>query len=117
MAAATSEIVWLKALIEEIGFIVSTPIQLHCDNQSAIHIASNPVFHERTKHIEVDCHFVRQKFKEKLITPSFTRSEDQVADIFTKSGTANHIHKNMVKLGVIDTYTPNLRGSVEIKDN
>ena len=117
MATATSEVVWLKALIEELGFIVPTPISLHCDNQSAIHIALNPVFHERTKHIEVNCHFVRQKVEEKLITPRFTKSDDQIADILTKPGTANHIQKNLVKLGVLDTYTPNLRGSVEIKEN
>ena len=117
MVAATSEIVWLKALIEEFGFSVPTPIHLHCDNQSAIHIVSNPIFHERTKHIEVDCHFVRQKIEEKLITPSFTKSDHQVADILIKPGTAKHILKNMDKLGVIDIYTPNLRGSIEIKEN
>ena len=117
MASAASEIVWLKALVEELGFNVSTPINLHCDNQSAIHIASNPVFHERTKHIEVDCHFIRQKVEEKLIATPYIKGKEQLADIFTKGGTAMHLQEIMNKLGTIDIYAPNLRGSVEKKDN
>ncbi|KAL0313654.1 UNVERIFIED_CONTAM: Retrovirus-related Pol polyprotein from transposon RE1 [Sesamum calycinum] len=60
MTHTTSEILWLKILLKELGFMYDDPVPMHCDNQAAIHIASNPVFHERTKHIEVDCHFVRE---------------------------------------------------------
>ncbi|GJV95272.1 retrovirus-related pol polyprotein from transposon RE2 [Tanacetum coccineum] len=58
MATTSCEMVWLKRLIDDLGCTCSTPMTLFCDNQAAMHIAANPVFHERTKHIEVDCHYV-----------------------------------------------------------
>ncbi|KAL1220954.1 Retrovirus-related Pol polyprotein from transposon RE2 [Cardamine amara subsp. amara] len=61
MANTTGELVWIKALLKDLGIESSEPITLHCDNQAAIHIASNSVFHERTKHIKVHCHYVREK--------------------------------------------------------
>jgi len=56
MAHISCELMWIKQLLEELKFVVKVPISMHCDNQAAIHIASNPVFHEQTKHIEVDCY-------------------------------------------------------------
>jgi hypothetical protein len=68
MASATSEIVWLQLLLQELGHsFIDKPTQLFCDNQAAIHIALNPVFHERTKHIEVACHYVREKVLDKTV--------------------------------------------------
>ncbi|XP_019170478.1 PREDICTED: uncharacterized protein LOC109166047 isoform X2 [Ipomoea nil] len=61
MAHVTCEITWVHNVLKEVGVEVMKPIRLWCDNQAAIHISNNPVFHERTKHIEVDCHFVREK--------------------------------------------------------
>ncbi|XP_071729208.1 uncharacterized mitochondrial protein AtMg00810-like [Rutidosis leptorrhynchoides] len=57
MAHAAAELTWLIRLFEELGVTDLKPVTLHCDNQSALHIAKNPIFHERTKHIELDCHF------------------------------------------------------------
>ncbi|XP_031288153.1 secreted RxLR effector protein 161-like [Pistacia vera] len=61
MALATCELIWLKQLIQELKFVEVSQIKLLCDNQVALHIASNPVFHERIKHIEIDRHFIREK--------------------------------------------------------
>lgn len=63
IAKASTELIWMKMLLEELGFKVKEPLQLQCDNTAAIHIANNPIFHERTKHMEVGCHYVRDKVK------------------------------------------------------
>uniref|UniRef100_A0A2N9FCY0 Uncharacterized protein n=1 Tax=Fagus sylvatica TaxID=28930 RepID=A0A2N9FCY0_FAGSY len=68
MAHTTCELTWLRTVLQEFGLLTQGPTPLYCDNQAAIHIASNPVFHERTKHIEVDCHFVRSKVESKDIS-------------------------------------------------
>jgi hypothetical protein len=113
MASTTSELIWIKQLQEDLGIIIETPMKMHCDNQAARHIASNPAFHERTKHIEVDCHFVREKNQSSEIETPFVKSDDQLADVFTKGLDPGLFQKNIDKLGMFDIYTPNLRGSVE----
>jgi hypothetical protein len=114
MASTTSELIWIKQLLADLNITTHLPIKMFCDNQAACHIASNPVFHERTKHIEVDCHFIREKLQAKEIETPFVRSKDQIADIFTKGLDSTLFDKNVNKLGLIDIYNPNLRGSVGI---
>ncbi|GAV72826.1 LOW QUALITY PROTEIN: hypothetical protein CFOL_v3_16314, partial [Cephalotus follicularis] len=82
MANVTGELQWIHMLLTEIGFSVTRPSTLHCDNKSAMHIASNSVF--QRKHIEVDCHFVREKVTCGELKLVHTCSEEQLADIFTK---------------------------------
>jgi hypothetical protein len=61
LASTTSELIWIKQLLGELEIKHQAPMKIFCDNQAARYIASNPVLHERTKHIEIDCHFVREK--------------------------------------------------------
>ena len=76
MTLATCELIWLKHLLRELRFGKDEQMKLICDNQAALHIASNPVFHERTKHIEVDCHFIREKIASGCMATSFVNSND-----------------------------------------
>jgi len=102
MLKLTNELVWIKGILKHLGVEQSTPMTMHCDNQAAIHIASNSVFHERTKHIEVDCHKVRQMMVLGVILPCYTRSEDQLADIFTKAARHKTMESIHIRLGLID---------------
>ena len=77
MAHTTCEIVWMKHLLEELAFSQSSPMNLFCDNQVTAHIASNPVFREWTKHIEVNCYFIRVKLAEKVVHTVNVKSADQ----------------------------------------
>ena len=113
IAITTCELIWLKALLKDLGYLTNQPMKLFCDNQVAIHIATNPAFHERTKHIEVDCHFIREKIQDGTISARHVRSEDQLADIFTKSLTSALCTSNSDKIGLIDIHQPTLRGNVE----
>ena len=67
METATYELIWLKQLLGELKFDKIDQMELVCDNQAALHITSNSVFHERTKHIVIDCHFVRENSREILL--------------------------------------------------
>ncbi|GAV59104.1 hypothetical protein CFOL_v3_02637, partial [Cephalotus follicularis] len=106
MANVTCELIWIRQLLSEFGFGDPSPMQLWCDNQASVHIASNPVFHERTKHIEVDCHFISEKLQQKLISTNFVRTAEQLADVFTKSLGSGRIKTICNKLGMYDMYAP-----------
>ena len=84
LVATTTELIWLRWLLQDLGVDCSTATKLHCDNRSAIQIAHNDVFHERTKHIEIDCHFIRHHLLQGTLTLQSISFQDQLADIFTK---------------------------------
>ena len=85
LANTTSELLWLRWLLKDLGVSTSFATLLYCDNQSAIYIAHNDVFHERTKHIEIDCHFICCHLIHGALKLFFVSSKDQLVDIFTKS--------------------------------
>lgn len=83
-ANATVELIWIESLLRELGVAQPHPSVLWCDNIGVTFLSSNPVFHARTKHIEIDYHFVRECVAQKLLQVRFISSKDQLADIFTK---------------------------------
>jgi histone deacetylase 1/2 len=87
IANATTEIMWIQTLLKEIGVKVRSAAKLWCDNLGAKYLSANPVFHARTKHIEVDYHFVRERVMRKLLQIDSVPTGDQVADCFTKAFT------------------------------
>ena len=84
LASASVELCWLRTLIKNLGLYLYDPPILWCDNVSALAIASNPIFHARTKHVEVDFHFIRERVLRKDLQVKFVSTVDQLADIFTK---------------------------------
>ena len=105
MAHTSCELMWVKHLLKELKFVVKVPMTMHCDNQAAIHIASNPVFHERIKHTEVDCHINREKVEDSVIATPYVSMRVQIADIFTKV-LCKGLGLLCNKLGLYDIYSP-----------
>jgi histone deacetylase 1/2 len=84
LANATAEMMWVQKLLQELGVPHPPVPRLWCDNLGAKYLSANPVFHARTKHIEIDFHFVRERVAEKLLDVRFISTNDQLADGFTK---------------------------------
>ncbi|PKU77375.1 putative mitochondrial protein [Dendrobium catenatum] len=102
MAAAATDIIWTRHLCED--FLISLPpTELFCDNVSAMSIACNPIFHARTKHIEIDHHFIRDSIQAKHISVQHISTLDQPTDIFTKSLSSNRLATLRDKLMVLPT--------------
>ena len=84
LANAITEIIWVQPLLKELGVKSIQSPCLWCDNLGATYLSANPVFHARTKHIEIDFHFVRERVAQKKLDIRFVHSKDQIADGFTK---------------------------------
>nr|XP_028948916.1 uncharacterized protein LOC114821153 [Malus domestica] len=88
------------------GFIANEAISLYCDNKSARENAENPVQHDRTKHVEVDSHFIKEKLEKKIVSIPFVNSEEQLVDILTHAVCSRLFGESLVKLGMCDIYAP-----------
>jgi len=84
MFAACSVIIWVRGLLDELGFPQIEPTSLYANNKSVIQLVANPVFHERTKHIEVDCHSICDTYDDRLISFPHVGAQLQIVDILTK---------------------------------
>ncbi|PKU87871.1 Retrovirus-related Pol polyprotein from transposon TNT 1-94 [Dendrobium catenatum] len=100
LSAATSDVLWIRRLAEELQLHQPSPTNIYCDNLSAIAIAKNPVFHARTKHIEIDFHFIRQQIANGSISIQHIPSQDQVADILTKPFSSSRFEFLCSKLSI-----------------
>ena len=90
----------------DLGYLPRQPIRFYYDNKAACDIVHNLVQHDRTKHVEVDRFFIKEKLDEKIIELPKIRSEDQLADILTKVVSSRVFSKFLGKLGMCDTYAP-----------
>lgn len=106
LSFATDELVWLTQFLKELKIALVKPTLLFCDNTAAIHIANNPVFHERTKHIELDCHSVRERLVAGLFKLIHVRSSEQLADPFTKPLYPSTFQYLISKMGLLNLFAP-----------
>ncbi|XXG69350.1 hypothetical protein AAC387_Pa06g2241 [Persea americana] len=106
MAFGVCELLWLRNLLKDLRAGSKEAMKLYCDNTSAIEIAHNPVQHDRTKHVEIDRHFIKEKIDAGVITFPFLKSEEQLADVLTKAVANNVFDDSLCKLGMCDIHAP-----------
>ncbi|WOH07734.1 hypothetical protein DCAR_0727167 [Daucus carota subsp. sativus] len=108
LAYTAAEISWIRSLFRELGVPMSTPV-IWCDNISSISLSSNPVFHSKMKHLEVDYHYVREKVIRKELDVRYISTVDQVADVFTK-GLSSSRFKQLANKLMVRSRPISLRG-------
>ena len=101
LADTTSKLLWLQWLLKDLGVSTSSFTPLYCDNQSAIHIAHNDLFHEQTKHIEIDCHFICYHLVHGALKLISVSSKDKLANIFTKSHPKGRLRTSVDNLNLV----------------
>ena len=104
MATVISEIVWLIALLKSFGLKHNHAASLYYDSKAAIYIAANLVFHKRTKHIEIDCHFIQEKIQDGVIKTFHVPTRHQIADFFTKALGHKQFHYLLSKMNSVNIY-------------
>ena len=106
MAQGVCELLWMKIIFDDLKIKYEVPMGLVYDNKSAISIAHNLVQHDRTKHVEIDQNFIKEKLDDGLITTEYILSRLQLADMFTKRLPTKQFEDFTCKLGVIDIHSP-----------
>jgi exonuclease I len=102
MAQGVNERLWLRRLLQESGLLEDKSIMLYCDNKVAIYIANNSVQHDRTKYIEIDRHFIKDKLDESIMCMYFVGTKDQITDVFTKELNTTDFSNVIGKISMIN---------------
>ncbi|RVW28578.1 Retrovirus-related Pol polyprotein from transposon RE1 [Vitis vinifera] len=105
IAQGLCELLWLKIILDDLRIKWDGPMKLYCDNKLAINIVHNPIQHDRTKHIEIDRHFIKEKLEEGVVCMSYVSSKHRLADILTKGLNSSMFHDLVFKLGMEDIYS------------
>ena len=105
MSVCLSEMLWMRNLLLELK-LCEGPLKLWCDNKSVINIANNPVQHDRTKHVEIDRFFIKERLDDGLLRLNYIASSEQVADYLTKGLGVKECMLSCNKMGMIDIYRP-----------
>ncbi|KAL0556045.1 hypothetical protein IC582_004550 [Cucumis melo] len=106
MSLGICEEIWLQKVLSDLHQECETPLKLFCDNKVAISIANDPVQHDRTKHVEIDRHFIKERLDSGSICIPYIPSSQQIADVLTKGLLKPHFDLCVSKLGLIDIYVP-----------
>ncbi|KAL0325088.1 UNVERIFIED_CONTAM: Retrovirus-related Pol polyprotein from transposon RE1 [Sesamum radiatum] len=101
MATTVCELLWITCILKDFQVPLTTPVPFWCDNQAALHITANPVFYERTKHLDIDCHIVRDQYKAGFISPGYIAGHLQPADAFTEILPVAAFTQSRVKLALV----------------
>ena len=103
LANGAAEAIWVESLLKELGVSQQRVPVLWCDNLGATYLTANPVFHARTKHIEIDFHFVRERVASGALEVRFISSNDQLADVFTKPATRQMLDRFSTNLNLVQS--------------
>src|SRR4051812_13247643 len=107
LAFGVYKALWIRQLLSELHLLPNGPVMLYYDNKAAIDIANNPVQHDRTKHVEIDRHFIREKIDHGIICLPFVKSSDQLAaDVLTKGLSTSMFFGITSKMGIRNIYSP-----------
>ncbi|KAL0299892.1 UNVERIFIED_CONTAM: hypothetical protein Sangu_3149800 [Sesamum angustifolium] len=113
MGSTVCELLRISYLLHEFQIDLQLPIPFWCDNKAALHITTNPVFHERTRYLDIDCHLVRDQFKLGFIFPAHVPGSQQLADLFTKAVSVNDVARLIGKLGLVVSSLRGRCGDIE----
>jgi len=106
MALGMCELLWIRKVLGEVGLTNNNPIMLYCDNKAVISITNNLVQHNRTKHIEIDRPFIKEKLTIRQLCIPFVQSKNQLMNVFTKALTKTTFHEIIAKIGMEDIHEP-----------
>lgn len=97
---------WLLSLLKDFHVDVLEPVELRSDNRSALSLSRNPVFHDRTKHVEMDVHFIWEKVAAGITEPIYVHTSQQLADLFTNTLAGPQFYYLTDKLSITDIRSP-----------